>query len=118
MASRTTVEVLCCCGAALARYQKRGKGRLVKMFLSRILVDHAGVFLTEPPLVLRAVRVDLEFHLFEVDGGIRARVFFATDLFERETIERLVGHYRRIVESAVATPSARLTSRICGASPL
>jgi hypothetical protein len=52
MVKRRSIEVDCKCGAALARYRKGGKGRLVKMFFDRILVDHAGVFLVEPHLAL------------------------------------------------------------------
>jgi hypothetical protein len=52
MVKRSTIEVSCQCGAPLAHYQKRGKGRLVKMFFERILIDRAGVFLTDPPLPL------------------------------------------------------------------
>ena len=46
---RRSHEVSCQCGQPLARYRKAGKGRLVKMFFSRIALDRAGVFLTEPP---------------------------------------------------------------------
>ncbi|QTD53403.1 hypothetical protein [Sulfidibacter corallicola] len=49
---RRSIEVRCKCGQALARYKKGGNGRLVKMFFQRIAVDHAGIFLTEPPLPL------------------------------------------------------------------
>lgn len=42
----------CRCSRPLARYRKGGKGRLIKMFFDRIVVDHAGVFLTDPPLPL------------------------------------------------------------------
>jgi len=52
MVRRFSIEVACKCGKALARYSKGGKGRLIKMFFSRILVDHAGIFLKEPPLAL------------------------------------------------------------------
>jgi len=52
LAKRRTIEVICRCGSALARYEKRGKGRLIKMFFERIAVDRAGVFLCEPPLPL------------------------------------------------------------------
>ena len=52
MVKRRSIEVFCQCGAALARYKKGGKGRLRKMFFERIAVDHAGVFLTDPPLPL------------------------------------------------------------------
>lgn len=46
------ISVSCQCGQPLARYRKGGKGRLVKMFLSRIVEDSAGIFLVEPKLEL------------------------------------------------------------------
>ena len=52
MVSRRSIEVYCQCGTALARYKKGGKGRLRKMFFERIAVDHAGIFLVDPPLPL------------------------------------------------------------------
>lgn len=45
-------DISCQCGQLLARYRKGGKGRLVKMFLSRIVEDPMGIFLVEPPLPL------------------------------------------------------------------
>lgn len=52
MVRQFSIEVACKCGQPLARYKKGGKGRLIKMFFSRILVDHAEIFLKEPPLPL------------------------------------------------------------------
>jgi hypothetical protein len=52
MVKQRAIEVYCQCGLLLARYRKGGKGRLVKMFLERILVDHAAIFLKNPPLSL------------------------------------------------------------------
>ena len=52
MAQRQYVDVACTCGRSLARYRKRGKGRLVKMFLHKIAADPAGIFLTDPPAKL------------------------------------------------------------------
>ena len=49
MPSYRAIEVVCSCGAPLARYQKGGTGRLVKMFFHKILTDRAGVFVTDPP---------------------------------------------------------------------
>ena len=54
VSKRQTIDVECHCGEPLARYRKGGKGRLVKMFLDRIVVDHVGRFVTEPPLPLHA----------------------------------------------------------------
>ena len=52
MVKRRSLEVSCQCGQALARYKKGGNGRLVKMFFERIALDHAGIFLADPPLPL------------------------------------------------------------------
>lgn len=52
MTPRRSVEVSCRCGQALARYKKGGKGRLIKMWFTRIDVDRAGIFLLDPPLPL------------------------------------------------------------------
>ena len=38
------IEVECRCGQDLAKYEKEGKGRLVKMYLDMILNDKAGIF--------------------------------------------------------------------------
>ena len=51
---RRNLEVACVCGQPLARYRKGGKGRLIKLFLDRVVVDHAGIFVTEPKLPLHA----------------------------------------------------------------
>lgn len=50
MPGTKVVEVGCQCGQDLARYEKVGQGHLLKMYLSHILVDRAGIFLTNPPL--------------------------------------------------------------------
>lgn len=50
MVVRRNLEVKCQCGTPLARYRKGGKGRLIKLFLDRIAIDHAGIFQLEPPL--------------------------------------------------------------------
>lgn len=50
MPKRTIVDVECRCGQALARYEKKEQGHLVKMYLMHILLDKAGVFLVKPPL--------------------------------------------------------------------
>src|SRR5207249_2774727 len=39
------------------------------------------------------------------DGGAQATVEYSTDLFEAETIERLLGHYQTLLEGAVADPA-------------
>ena len=37
------VDVVCKCGNKLFRYQKRGTGRLIKCFVSKIFADHISL---------------------------------------------------------------------------
>ncbi|OJZ73636.1 hypothetical protein BRW65_11615, partial [Mycobacterium paraffinicum] len=59
----------------------------------------------------RAARFDLDFELVEVPtddpGAPRAAgsVTYATDLFERSTVERLVDRFGRVLDAAIADPS-------------
>lgn len=48
MPENTIIDVRCKCGEDIARYEKEGRGRLLKMFLSNILVDYTGQLLTTP----------------------------------------------------------------------
>src|SRR5262249_29998259 len=56
-----------------------------------------------------ATRFDLELHLEEGPRGLEAAVFYATDVFDGDTIERLYGHYRTLLESAAGAPGRRLS---------
>jgi myxalamid-type nonribosomal peptide synthetase MxaA len=47
---------------------------------------------------------ELTLQLAETAGGMRATFVYATDLFDRSTIERMAGHWRRILEGAVTDP--------------
>jgi amino acid adenylation domain-containing protein len=51
-----------------------------------------------------AAGVDLFLFLQERDGGLDAIWEYSTDLFERETIERLHGHFVRLLQAAVESP--------------
>ncbi len=54
-------------------------------------------------------RFDLELHLWEQRVGLLAVAFYNTDLFDRETIERLLGHFRSVLEEGVARPDVRIS---------
>ncbi|KQU89319.1 non-ribosomal peptide synthetase [Variovorax sp. Root318D1] len=67
---------------------------------------------------LQVRRIDLEERAapFELtletiereDGGIRANFRYAAELFEPETIERMAGHYKRVLEALVGQPASKL----------
>src|SRR6266508_1917929 len=54
-------------------------------------------------------KFDLTLDLWDGGDGIAGRLEYNTDLFETDTIQRMAGHYRTLLEGAVANPDARLT---------
>ncbi|MFF5483204.1 amino acid adenylation domain-containing protein [Streptomyces sp. NPDC012935] len=53
-------------------------------------------------------KFDLEFNLTATDGGIRCTLEYATDLFERSTVERMGNRFIRVLERLVAGPATRV----------
>jgi amino acid adenylation domain-containing protein len=53
---------------------------------------------------------DLILSMFEGAQSLRGEFEYATDLFEHETISRLVGHFQRLLEGIVADPNQRLSA--------
>jgi amino acid adenylation domain-containing protein len=47
---------------------------------------------------------DLSVNLVESDGEIRGAVEYATELFDAESIERLIGHFKNLLQAAVEDP--------------
>ncbi len=54
-------------------------------------------------------KFDLFLSLCEVPDGLRATVEYSTDLFDAATMERLLQHYQRLLESIVSNPAQRLS---------
>src|SRR5207253_2195555 len=52
-----------------------------------------------------SAKFDLELYLEEWPTGLYGYVEYASDLFDRSRIERLVMHYRTLLEAIVADPS-------------
>jgi amino acid adenylation domain-containing protein len=53
--------------------------------------------------------LDLAFDLVDSTDGILARVEYSTELYRRETIERMVRHYRNLLQAFVRDPELRLS---------
>jgi non-ribosomal peptide synthetase component F len=53
-------------------------------------------------------KFDLSVSLRESGSGLHGFVEYATDLFDRSTIERLAGHYERLLAGIVAAPESRV----------
>jgi amino acid adenylation domain-containing protein len=55
-----------------------------------------------------SAKLDLSLYVFEREGRLDGHFEYATDLFDRSTIERLAGHLRILLEGIVADPDARI----------
>jgi amino acid adenylation domain-containing protein len=88
--------------------------------LFQVMFNHLGQ--GDRPLrgwpALQVRRIDLEERAapFELtletiereDGGIRANFRYAAELFDPQTIERMAGHYQRVLEALVRLPASKL----------
>jgi len=54
-------------------------------------------------------KFDLTLQLTETEAGLNGAIEYNTDLYEAETIERMVGHYQTLLESIVAQPEQRVS---------
>ncbi len=78
-----------------------------------------GLMLEPAPLESGSTRFDLEVHLWEPTHGLRSLwtsqeglsgfISYSTDLFDRDRIKRLVGHFQTLLEGIVTNPDARLS---------
>ena len=62
-----------------------------------------GLRITELPFDAGIAKFDLSAEVWD-DGEFHCRFEYNTDLFEHTTIERMVEHYRQLLESAVENP--------------
>lgn len=70
----------------------------------------AGLAWSTVPLQLHAAKFDLNLLAVERDGQLLLEVSYATALFDPETIDRLLGHFRMLLAGVVADPSRRLSA--------
>ena len=54
-------------------------------------------------------KFDLTFFVRELRGALDVAVEYDTDLFEAETIRRMLGHYQTLLEGIIANPDQRLS---------
>ncbi|WP_369929407.1 non-ribosomal peptide synthase/polyketide synthase [Xanthomonas sp. NCPPB 2632] len=68
----------------------------------------AGLSLQPYEVLPETAKTDLSLYLEERDGLIVGGFNYATDLFERETIERWAEYFQVLLSAMVATPSQRI----------
>ncbi|MDJ0840480.1 MAG: amino acid adenylation domain-containing protein [Acidobacteriota bacterium] len=81
---------------------------------------------------IAAAKFDLTLSLLEINGALRGEVEYNTDLFNPETIARMMDSYRTLLASALSNPDmpvkylnlitaadrTRLLEELCGARPI
>ncbi|MCT9074070.1 amino acid adenylation domain-containing protein [Cupriavidus gilardii] len=68
----------------------------------------AGYVVTAEQIEGDVTRFDIALDLVESEDGIAGRLSYATDLFDHDTIERMRGHYVRVLEQIASTPALRV----------
>jgi amino acid adenylation domain-containing protein/non-ribosomal peptide synthase protein (TIGR01720 family) len=71
---------------------------------SATLLELPGLVLTSLPLEGDTAKFDLSLNLDETADGLAGEVIYKTDLFDGETVRRLIGHFQAILEAGVADP--------------
>jgi amino acid adenylation domain-containing protein/non-ribosomal peptide synthase protein (TIGR01720 family) len=56
----------------------------------------------------RTAQFDLTLNTYESSDGFAAELTYATDLFKRETVERIARHWQNLLQGIVAAPSQRV----------
>ena len=67
-----------------------------------------GLEMTGQALDTATAKFDLMLTLSEGPSGLRGTLEYATDLFEAATIERMAGHFLRLLEGIAADPECRI----------
>ncbi|HEY0093338.1 MAG TPA: condensation domain-containing protein, partial [Archangium sp.] len=94
---------------------ERGGGQ-APLFQTKLILQNAPMSaialpgLTLKPLEVEAhsARLDLLVALTETEEGLSCTWEYSTDLFEASTIERMAGHFQRLLEGIAAWPEQRL----------
>jgi amino acid adenylation domain-containing protein/FkbH-like protein len=75
------------------------------------IVELPGLTLTQQEFETPTTRFDLELHLWDLREGVRGLFIYNSDLFNRETVERMAAHFQTLLQSIVRSshlPLSRL----------
>jgi amino acid adenylation domain-containing protein/FkbM family methyltransferase len=77
--------------------------------MPRTALELAGVTVTPLEVDSGTAKFDLTLTMAEAAGALAATLEYNTDLFDHGAIERMVGHFRILLEGIVANPEQRLS---------
>jgi amino acid adenylation domain-containing protein len=72
-------------------------------------LEAPGVVMEAQPVDTGTTKYDLSLLLVDLPQGLRVTAEYSTDLFERATAERLLGHYLTLLEALVARPDESIS---------
>jgi amino acid adenylation domain-containing protein len=72
-------------------------------------LELGGLEVSPVEVEIGTAKFDLTLSLSDRAQGLAGVLEYSTDLFDRETVERLAGHYRRLLEGAVDNPEERIS---------
>ncbi|MEM6846866.1 MAG: condensation domain-containing protein, partial [Pseudomonadota bacterium] len=100
---------------ALSPTRAMGHAPLVQVMLVLQNTPDAGAVLTLPGLDVapfdqsaQTAHFELSLNLTETDGGLTGTLSYASQVFERETVERFAAMFTRLLGAAVAAPDTVL----------
>jgi amino acid adenylation domain-containing protein len=89
--------------------QLEGLQRLFSDSSSTDHLDFGGLALEPFPVPQQEGQFELSLELTEKEGAFQGSLKYSTDLYGRETIERLGRHYVRLLQGIVAAPETRVS---------
>jgi nonribosomal peptide synthetase DhbF len=101
--------------AAVAPQRERSRNPLYQFWIQVVDAGSADIHLpvdgvtVEPYEIPMAITpLDFSLNVIETGAGLRFRVEFATDLFDRSRVERLLGHLERVLAAVAGDPGLRV----------
>ncbi|HEX6097855.1 MAG TPA: amino acid adenylation domain-containing protein [Thermoanaerobaculia bacterium] len=73
-------------------------------------LQSGGMTLTPLPVDPGTSRFDLSFQFLEWEGRFDLEVSYATDLFTRDTIRTLIGHFQRLLAAGIRDAATRVSA--------
>jgi amino acid adenylation domain-containing protein/FkbM family methyltransferase len=74
------------------------------------ILQLSGVTIEPIEIDTGTAKLDLLLSIVQQDGGLRLRAEFNKDLFDEDTIIRLLGHFQVLVEEVIKNPARRVSA--------
>ena len=69
-----------------------------------------GLTISREPMPARTAKFDLTLHVSGTDSGLVCAFEYSADLFDEDTLKRMLGHLESLLESIVANPDSLISN--------